>query len=382
MKEIYRSCNLCEAICGLRFEMEGDKILSIRADKEDPFSTGHICPKGPELKTIYEDKDRLRFPVKRIGSKWERISYEDAYIEVAESIHKIQTKYGDDSIGAYLGNPSVHNYGTILFGSKFFNKLKTRNLFSASSVDQLPHHFAAHFMFGHHFILPIPDIDRTDYFLMMGANPLASKGSMMTAPNINKRLKNLKERGAKLVVIDPRRTETAEIADRHLFIQPETDAFLLLSFLYILFTRNTLRLKRFENHISGIGELKDFVLAYPPGRTSAITGISEEALQQIVTEFTSSKRALVYGRIGLSVQRFGGLCQFLINSINLLSGNFDEPGGAMFTLPAVDILSLSNDSECGFNRWRSKARNLPEFNGEFPVSALADEILHPEGIKG
>lgn len=381
IKEIYRSCNLCEAICGLKFEMDGDKIVSIRPDQDDPLSFGHICPKGPELKTIYEDSDRLRYPVKRTENGWERISYEEAFEETIKNIVALQSKFGNDSIGVYQGNPSVHNYGTMLFASRFTNKLNTKNLFSATSVDQLPHHFASLFMLGHHFFIPVPDIDRTKYFLALGANPLASKGSMMTAPNINKRLRELKARNGKLVVVDPRHTETAEIADKHLFIKPDTDVFFLLSFLYVLFENNNTKQTHLSSHTHGIETLKDLVLNYPPEATEKITGIISSDLRQIVSDFTSSESAVCYGRIGLSTQSFGAVCQWLINTINIITGNFDREGGAMFPSPAVDMTSFGSDSETGFDRWRSKARNLPEFSGEFPVSALADEILHPEGIK-
>ncbi|MDX1960019.1 MAG: molybdopterin-dependent oxidoreductase [Leptospiraceae bacterium] len=376
MEVIYRACNLCEAICGLSFEMKEGKIETIRADKDDPLSEGHICPKGPEMKTIYEDPDRLRKPMKRFGTEWKEISYEEAFEEITAKIVETQKKFGNDSVGAYLGNPNTHNYGNTLFGYRFFKKLNSINLFSATSVDQLPHHFAAHFMFGHQFLLPIPDIDRTQYFLVMGANPIASKGSLMTAPNIDKRLKVLRARKGKLVVLDPRRTETAEKADEHHFIRPETDVFFLLAFIHVMFQENRLKLERLGEFTEGIDELKTITEKYSPERVEKITGISHNVIRKIVKDFTESESAVIYGRVGLSMQSFGAVCQWLINCINIITGNLDRVGGAMFPSPAIDLVSGSLESEdIGFDRWRSNARNLPEFYGELPVSALSDEIL-------
>ncbi|HMS43494.1 MAG TPA: molybdopterin-dependent oxidoreductase, partial [Pyrinomonadaceae bacterium] len=221
----YRTCNLCEAVCGIEIEHADGKILSIKGDKLDPFSRGHICPKAFALKEIYEDENRLKFPMKRFGDEFKEISWDEAFDEIANKIAEIQTKYGRDSVAVYQGNPSVHNFGTLLSSSALLKSLKTKNNFSATSVDQLPHHFAAWAMFGHPLLLPIPDIDRTEYFLILGANPLASNGSLMTAPDVINRLEDIKKRGGKIVLIDPRRNETARIADEHHFIKPSSDAY-------------------------------------------------------------------------------------------------------------------------------------------------------------
>lgn len=373
---IYRACNLCEAICGLAFEMEDGLVKSIRPDKEDPLSRGHICPKGPEMLSIYNDPDRIKTPLQKIDGQWKEISYEVAFDIITEKLIETQSQYGNDSIGVYQGNPSVHNYGNSLFGYRYFKKLNTKNLYSATSVDQLPHHFVSHFMFGHQLILPVPDLDRTDYFLVMGANPIASKGSMMTAPNIHKRFKELRERNGKLVVIDPRKTETAEEADEHYFIKPDTDAFFLLAFLNILFYEKKINLGKLENHIEGLKEIEQVCKDFIPERVEKITGMKAEFIRKIVNDFTESEKSVLYGRVGLSTQSFGAVCQWLIHVINILTNNFDTEGGAMLTSPAVDLVSGSLEGEAGgFDRWRSTARNLPEFYGEFPVSALADEIL-------
>jgi anaerobic selenocysteine-containing dehydrogenase len=230
----YRNCSICEAICGIEITQRADGTLDIRGDKDDPFSRGYICPKAVALQDIHFDKDRLKHPVRRTPQGWQRIGWDEAFDEVAANLKRIQSAHGRNAIATYLGNPTVHSYGAMLFAPGFIQSLHTRNRFSATSVDQLAHHLAAYFMFGHQLLLPIPDIDRTDYLLMLGANPAVSNGSMMTAPALPQRLKDIRARGGKVILIDPRRNETAALADRHLFIRPGTDALLLLSLLQVV----------------------------------------------------------------------------------------------------------------------------------------------------
>jgi anaerobic selenocysteine-containing dehydrogenase len=374
MSEVhYRTCNLCEAICGIEIKHENGKILSIAGDKQDPFSRGHICPKAVALKDIDEDTNRLKFPVKRTGDVWQQITWPEAFSEIAARINETQTLYGRNAVAVYQGNPSVHNLGTMLFGRELLKALKTKNTYSATSVDQLPHHFAGWAMFGHPLLIPIPDIDHTDYFLILGANPLASNGSLMTSPDVVKRLEAIKGRG-KVVLIDPRRTETARMASEHFFIKPASDVYFLLSVIHTLFTENLVRLGRLEEFTDGLEILRTASKDYTPERVETLTGIPAPEIKRITKEFAKAKRAVCYGRIGVSVQKFGGLCHWLINSINVLTGNFDRQGGAMFTLPAFDLLALAKGDQT-FNRWQSRVRGLPEFMGELPVAALAEEIL-------
>lgn len=369
----YRTCNLCEAICGIEIEHADGKILSIKGDKDDPFSHGHICPKALALKEIYEDENRLKFPVKRFGDEWKEISWQEAFDETAERILEIQEKYGRNSVAVFQGNPSVHNFGTLLNSGEILKHLKTQNNFSATSVDQLPHHFAAWTMLGHPLLMPIPDIDRTDYFLIFGANPLASNGSLMTAPDVINRLENIKKRGGKIVLVDPRKTETARVASEHFFIKPASDVYFLLALVNILFSENLVNLKRLAEITDGVETLKEISKNYSPEKVENLTGISAGEIKRIAKEFAASKSAVCYGRIGVSTQGFGSLCHWLINSINILTGNFDESGGAMFTAPAFDILQTSKGGNI-FNRWQSRVRGLPEFMGELPVAALSEEI--------
>ncbi len=369
----YRNCNLCEAICGLEITHENGKILKIEGDKADTFSRGHICPKAVALQDIYEDQNRLRKPVKRTANGWQEISWDEALNEVAEKILDIQIRLGRDAVAIYQGNPSVHNLGTMLTNRDLLKALRTKNNYSATSVDQLPHHFASQLMFGHPFLLPIPNLDRTDFFLILGGNPLASNGSLMTAPDVKNRLEALRKRG-KFIVIDPRRTETAKFASEHFFIKPAADAFFLLALVHTLFAEDLIKPERLAEFTDGIEVLREASSAWTSDQAERMTGIPAAEIKRIAIEFAKAKTAICYGRMGVSVQKFGGLCHWLINSINILTGNFDRPGGAMFTAPAFDLLQTAKSDQT-YHRWQSRVRKLPEFMGELPVAALAEEIL-------
>ena len=373
----YRNCSICEAICGLEITTRADGTLDIRGDKDDPFSHGYICPKAVALQDIHFDKDRLKHPVRRTPQGWQRIGWDEAFDEVARNLKRIQAAHGRNAVATYLGNPTVHSYGAMLFAPGFIRSLHTRNRFSATSVDQLAHHLAAYFMFGHQLLLPIPDIDHTNFLLMLGANPAVSNGSMMTAPGLPQRLKDIRARGGKVILVDPRRNETAALADRHLFIRPGTDALLLLSLLHVVFNEKLMRLGAMESISEGVETVAKIATEFPPEQIASITGIDAEEIRQLAKEFATADSAVCYGRVGVSMQEFGGLCQWLINILNLVTGNLDREGGAMFTLPAFDPVAAPEAiaPRGSFARWHSRVRKLPEFAGELPVAALAEETL-------
>src|SRR5687767_9407117 len=373
----YRNCNLCEAICGIEITVRNGQHLDIRGDKDDPFSRGYICPKAVALQDIHFDKDRLRHPVRRTVSGWQRISWDQAFDEVAQNLKRINAPYGRNSIATYLGNPTVHNYGALLFAPGFIRSLRTRNRFSATSVDQLAHHVAGYLMFGHQLLLPVPDVDRTSFFLILGANPVVSNGSLMTAPGMGRRLQELRQRGGKLVLVDPRYNETARLADRHLFIRPGTDVLLLLTLLHVVFDEGLVRLGQLGSFTQSVEVVGEVVAEFSPETVAPITGIDAGEIRRLAREFAAAESAVCYGRIGVSTQEFGGVCQWLINVLNTLTGNLDRPGGAMFTLPAFDPVTApqSVSPRGSFGRWHSRVRKLPEFAGELPVAALAEEIL-------
>lgn len=373
----YGACNLCEAICGLEFRVNGREILSIRGDDADPLSHGHICPKAVALKDIYEDPDRLRRPMRRVGDRWEEMSWEAAFDLVAEKLLAIHKAHGANSIAAYLGNPSVHNYGVLTTSSSFIGPLKTRSRYSATSVDQLPHQLLVMWMYGHQLMVPISDIDRTNYFLVLGANPIASNGSLMTVPSFRGRLKALHARGGKMVVIDPRRSETAQVADEHHFIKPGGDAAFLAALLKTMLDEKLTRPGRLAEFTDGLADAARAVQALDLPTLAQYCNIEVATIQRIAREFAAADGAACYGRMGVSTQRYGTLCQWLIQLINLFSGNLDREGGMLFPQPALDLVHNPMSKPGHFGQWKTRVRGLPEFGGELPVAALSEEIETP-----
>lgn len=372
MSELVRTtCNLCEAMCGLTVEVDGGEIGAIRGDADDPLSRGHICPKAVGLRDIFADPDRLRRPVVRDGDGWREVSWEEAFDRAASLLAGVRDQHGRNANGLYLGNPNAHNLGTLLFVRTLSRALGTQNRFSATSVDQLPHHLAAYQMFGHQFLLPIPDIDRTDLMVCMGGNPYVSNGSIMTCPGFKDRVEALQERGGKFIVIDPRRTRTAQAADQHIGIRPGTDATLLLAIVRELMATGP----RVPEWVHGLEALSDAVEPWTPERAAAATGIDTDTIRALARELIEAPTSTFYGRMGVSTQRFGGLCQWLINVINILTGNLDREGGMMFTSPAVDIVEPRRAGS--FGRRHSRVRGLPEFAGEYPSSVLTEEMTTP-----
>ena len=373
----YRTCNLCEAMCGLKITYKEKKVISIVGDKKDPLSKGYICPKSLALKDLYEDSDRLKTPIKRVENGWKKISWTEAFDEVEHQIKKIQEQYGNDAVATYQGNPNVHNLGSMLYGGPFLKSLKTKQKYSATSADQLPHHIASLKMFGHQMLIPIPDIERTDYLLILGANPGASNGSLLTAPGFSQKIKNIQKRGGEVINIDPRYTETSKISSDHFFINPGKDALLLLSLLNVIFEQGIDEKTHLSSHLKGLEEIKEIIKKYPPQKTAAIIGIDSLEIQKIAKNFMNSKTAVCYGRMGVSTQEFGGICQWLINVINIVTNNMDKAGGAMFTKAAIDLVFMTGmKGKVGnFDRYRSRVHDLPEYSGELPVATLADEMI-------
>jgi anaerobic selenocysteine-containing dehydrogenase len=373
----YRSCTICEACCGIAIEVEGDRVVSIRGDDADPFSKGYICPKGSAMGDLHHDPDRLTKPMRREGESWHEMEWDEAFDYVAGKLREIRSQHGKDSIATYLGNPTAHNLGLMTYGLLLLRSIGTKNAYSATSNDQLPHMLAALHMFGNQLLMPVPDIDRTDLLICIGANPLASNGSIMTAPDVRGRMKAIRERGGKIIVLDPRRTETAEKSDQHIFIRPGTDAFLLLAMMNELFATQQVRLGRVP--ANGVDALRAACAAWTPERAAAITGVSADEIRALTKTFATTERAVLYGRIGVCVQEHGGVSAWLCWALNALTRHLDEPGGLMFSTPAVDPLPLSKllGYEGGFARYQSRVSGKPEFNGELPMTALAEEILTP-----
>ncbi len=376
MDEHYRVCHLCEAMCGVTIRHQDGVIHSVKGDRQDPFSRGHICPKAVALKDIQDDPDRLRTPVKRVGERWESITWREAFSLVAKGWQSVRRRYGGKSLGFYAGNPTVHHVGSMLLIGPLIHALGARQRFSATSVDQLPAMLASLKMFGHQMLLPIPDIDRTDYFLCIGGNPAASNGSLMSAGDVMGRIRALRQRGGICVVVDPRRTETADQADEYIAIRPGTDVYMLAAMLQTIFANGWERPGRLLSLVRGWDEVKQLVSRFTPESVHAVTGISAEQIHKLAYEFSHASSAVAYGRVGACTQEHGGLTLWLIQVLNVVTGNLDREGGAMFTHPAIDLVGLGLEPG-GFDRFRSRVRQLPEFGGEFPSVTLADEILTP-----
>ncbi|MGH1370876.1 MAG: molybdopterin oxidoreductase family protein [Cellvibrionaceae bacterium] len=377
IKTHYRACHLCEAICGVEIKTQGDQVLSIKGDKADPFSRGHICPKATALQDLHTDPDRLKQPVKKVDGGWETISWDEAYQTVAEKLIDVQERHGKDAVAFYAGNPNVHNYGSMTHGGQLRKVLKTKNHYSATSLDQLPHHLTSLKMYGHQFLQPIPDIDRTNFMMIIGGNPLASNGSIMTVPDVTKRLKAIQKRGGRFVVIDPRRTETAEIADEHHFVRPGSDAFFLMAMIHTLFDEGLINLGHFSEKVRGLDDVQKAAQGFTPEIAEQQTGIAAETIRELAREMANTEGAVCYGRMGVSVQVFGTLCQWAIQIINLLTNSLDVEGGAMVCSPAFGYVKPGVGGAGHFDLFRSRVSNLPEFAGELPVVALAEEILTP-----
>ncbi|HEX6117492.1 MAG TPA: molybdopterin oxidoreductase family protein [Solirubrobacterales bacterium] len=377
----YATCPLCEATCGLEIELAGDGVSKIRGDRDDVFSHGFICPKGGSLKALHEDPDRLRTPLVRRDGRLEEASWDEAFAEIARRLPPLLERHGRDSVAVYLGNPTVHVLSLGLYSRVLLKALGTRNIYSASTVDQMPKHISSGLMFGSMLSIPIPDVDRTDHLLILGANPLASNGSLMTAPDMRGRIRAIRDRGGKVVVVDPRRSRTAEHADEHHFIRPGTDALLLFAMVATLFDEELVDPGPVADHAEGLDAVESLARQFDPGLVGPACGIDAETIRRMARELAAAPSAAVYGRIGTCTQEFGTLASWLVDVLNFLTGNLDRPGGAMFTRAAAGQANSAGAPGKGrgaaIGRWKSRVRGLPETFGELPVSCLAEEIETP-----
>ena len=366
------ACNLCEAICGLELTLTDGRVTAVRGNPDDPFSRGYICAKGVALADVYDDPDRLRRPIVRRDGDWEEVEWDEALDLVARRLAETLNRHGRDAVGVYLGNPNVHALASATHGVPFVKALRTRNRFSATTVDQAPAQLVAWQLFGHQLLIPIPDLDRTSYLLVLGANPMASNGSLMTSPDFPARARAIKERGGSIVVLDPRRTETAAIATEHHFVRPGSDVVVLLSMLHTVLAEG---LARPPAYVDGVDDLRRLVADFPPERAEEVSGVPAEVIVRIVRELCAADGAAAYGRVGVSTTGFGSLCHWAITCLNLLSGHFDRPGGVMFPEPAVDLRRFVGAGH--YDRYRSRVRGLPEYGGELPAACMREEIETP-----
>ena len=368
------TCVLCEASCGLQVTLGPDReIKDLRGHAHDPLSRGHICPKAFALQDIHDDPDRLQRPLRKIDGEWVQVSWHEAIEHVARRLHEVQSEHGRDAVGVYLGNPNVHSLGALTHNLQLVRTIRTRNVFSATSVDQLPHQVVAWMLYGHQFLLPVPDIDRTDLLVLIGHNPMASNGSLWTVPDFPQRRRDLAARGGRMVVIDPRRTETAKVADEHHFIRPGTDAFALLAVLRELLAKGD----RAAAYVDGLDRVREAVEPFTPEVAESVCGVRVAAIVDLAEALWSAKRAAVHGRMGLSTQAHGVVGQWAVQLINIVTGNLDREGGTMLSSPVIDIIGKGIIGPGKLGHRRSRVRDLPSMGGELPVSVLREEIETP-----
>src|SRR5215831_7084236 len=377
-RSVSRVCPFCEATCGVIIEVADGAIGRVRGDTNDPFSRGFICPKAYALKELHDDAERLRRPLKRTPSGWQEISWPEAYREISARLLAIRKKYGPDALGLYSGNPLVHDLA-FLYMPVLGRALGSRNVFNASAIDTLPKEVQTGLMFGGPFpaTVPVPDIDRTRYLLIVGANPAVSHGSLMTMPDAPGRLKDIVARHGKVVVIDPRRTETARLASEHHFIRPGADAAFLLALVYTLFEEKLVRLGAADGLVAGLDTVETATREFAPERVTDFCAIPAMVIRRIAREFAAAEAAACYGRLGTCVQEFGTLASWGVDLVNVLTGNLDRPGGAMFPMPAAPITGLLKPSPFAFGRWKSRVSGQPEVRGRIPSSTMAEEMLTP-----
>jgi anaerobic selenocysteine-containing dehydrogenase len=377
----YHTCPFCEATCGLAIELEDGVVTKVRGDADDVFSQGFICPKSTALPALHNDPDRVRTPLIKRDGEFVEVSWQEAFAEIDRRLTPILESHGRNAAAVYLGNPSAHGLEAMVYNRALIKALGTQNVFTASTVDQMPKHVSCGLMFGTMMSIPIPDVDRTDHLLIIGANPLVSNGSLMTAPNLRGRLRAIQERGGRVVVVDPRRTRTAEAADQHVFIRPGGDALLLMAMVNVLFAERRSDCGDLAELIDGVEHLSELSEPFTPEAVAGRCGVEAETIRSLARELAAAEKACVYGRIGTCTQQFGTLANWLIDVLNMLTGNLDRPGGAMFPRPAAGGLNTSGKPGSGrgarLGRWSSRVRQAPEVFGELPVSCLAEEIDTP-----
>jgi len=377
----HRICPLCEACCGLEITVREQQVVAIRGHAADVFSAGYICPKGVALKDLHEDPDRLRTPLIRRNGRHEPATWEEAWAEIARRLAPIQQAHGRDAVGLVVGNPAAHKIGLLSTIPRLAKGLGTRNVFTAATLDQMPRHVSSGLLFGHWMSVPVPDIARCELLIVLGANPVVSNGSMWTVPDFRGKARALQARGGRLVVIDPRRTETAALADAHHFIRPGADAFLLAGMVHTLFSEGLVQLGRVAEHVQGVDAIRAAIQGFSADAVAARCGMPADSIRALARELAATPRASIYARIGSCTQEFGSLATWLVDVLNTLAGHLDAPGGAMFPKAAAFASNASGPPGKGrgvaMGRHASRVSGAPEVMGELPIGCLMEEIETP-----
>ncbi|WP_422743650.1 molybdopterin-dependent oxidoreductase [Mycobacterium sp. WMMD1722] len=375
------TCPLCEAMCGLDIEVRAGRVESVRGNRDDVWSHGHLCPKGATLGAVHEDPDRIRRPMVKVDGQWQEVSWAAALRRCTELLTPVIERYGIGAVTAYVGNPLAHSFSLARYSGVLLGMSGMPITYSPGTVDQWPKNLSSHLMYGGWWTFPVPDIERTDLLVVMGANPAASQGSLLAAPNVMGIIDGIRRRG-KVIVVDPVRTATAARADEWLAITPGTDAALLLAVVHTLYAEDLVRLGTVADHVDGVDTLATVAADWPPERVAAATGIDADRIRALARELAGTPRAVVYGRIGLCNQEFGSLASWLVDVVNILTGHFDVAGGAMFPRAAAWSVTVQpqpglEDGAAVFGRFHTRVRGAKEVLGQVPVSCLAEEIATP-----
>ena len=376
-----KTCPLCEAMCGLEIRVRGGCVSGVRPDCEDVWSRGYICPKGAVLGDLHADPDRLRAPLVRRGDRWDTATWEEAFAVVAERLQAVIARHGTSAVATYIGNPTAHNFSLSRYIGAFIAFSAIPHIYSGGTVDQWPKNLVCALMYGGMWTIPVPDLDRTQYLLMLGANPAASQGSLLAVADVLGKLDAMRARGGRVVVIDPRRTATVDHADEWIPIRPGTDAALLLAIVHELFAQGWVNLRQLAPLVIGLEAVRGLCTPFTPEAAAAVCAIDASRIRRLAREVAHADSGAVYGRIGTCTQEFGTLASWLVEVINVLTGNLDRPGGSMFADPvAFSLLSLRPPDQAGefrIGRWHSRVRRAPEVLGQYPMGCLAEEITTP-----
>lgn len=378
---VHRICPLCEACCGLELKISNSVVQSIRGHEADVFSRGYICPKGASLKDLHNDPDRLKRPLLKRDGRFVEIGWDEAFAEIERRLVPILTEHGADAVASVIGNPAAHKIGLLMYFPRLARALGSRNVFSASTLDQMPKQLASALMFGNWLSVAVPDIERSDFLLILGGNPMVSNGSLWTVPDFRGKAKALRARGGRIVVVDPRRSETAAVADQHHFIRPGADVFLLLGLVYTLFDEELVHLNHLADHVNGVDAVRLAVQEFAPEQVASRCGIAASTIRALARQLAQARHAAVYGRIGTCTQEYGTLCSWLVDALNVLTGNLDAEGGAMFPKAAAFAANTLGKPGTGrgivTGRHKSRVSGAPEVMGELPITCLAEEIETP-----
>ncbi|MFI8974705.1 molybdopterin oxidoreductase family protein [Nocardia asteroides] len=373
-RTIARQCTLCEAHCGILVTVEDEQVTRIEGNPDDVLSRGYICPKATAMGGLHHDPDRLRTPVRRVGDTFEPIGWDEAFREIGQRLRAVRAEHGPSAVGMYMGNPAAHS-SSVLYGVLLRIALLTRNFFSASSIDQFPQEFVAWRMFGANVLMPVADIDNTDRLVVLGANPAVSNGSITTMPGAKLRIRDVRKRGGTVVVIDPRRTETARLADEHVAVRPGGDVYLLLGMLHVLVTEGLCDERAVRFQCAGWAELSDLVATTSPELMAPLAGVDADTIRRLARDHAAASSAVLYARIGVCLQTTGVLTHWLVNTVNAVTGNLDRAGGQMFATPPVDAARFGKYLPMGYGAWTDRSGTHKSFRGELPVAALAQDIL-------